>query len=204
VPSSANTEQRIRFRNAVLESDLPPSAKLVAIVYESYAGVDTDQVWVTPENLRRRTSLQSDDTIIRHRKKLVDGGWLELVAPATYGYCARYRLTVPHPQAAANVPVNLDNLTDRPGDGLNLHHPESESAVGGHRESVPNSNHNNDRKQCDPPDPPGTPFGAPGASDDEASSSRAQPTQVIDVEAAKREARRAAAAAPAAFRNRRS
>lgn len=129
---SANTLRRIKFRNAVLESKLPAGAKLVALVYESFGGTDMDAVWVTEESLQRRASM-SRDTVIRHRKKLVDLGWLVLVTRATPDRCARYRLVV--------------------GDGLNLRERASDSATSQDWESDPNSDQNNDQEQCVPPTP---------------------------------------------------
>lgn len=149
MPGRENTFRRIDFRNAVWQSDLPASAKLLALAYESWAGVDTREVWVTDEHLRKRTSF-SHDTISRHRKTLVGLGWLQLVSAAMPGRCARYRLAIPRGHAPANDTADTISgvLDPEQVDGrLILRDEASDSAYEDSRRSDANSNHNKNQEQ---------------------------------------------------------
>lgn len=89
---TGNRWPRDAFAEAVWTSRLPSSQRLVALAFADHAH-DGDESWLTYDRLQERTGL-SRDSVARHLRGLVDGGWLVLLRRRRCG-SGVYRLTVP-------------------------------------------------------------------------------------------------------------
>lgn len=85
---------RYKWRDAVLESGLTSTEKIVALVFEWHASQGTGRVWCAPERLQAMTSLgrtSCKSTV----QRLVVLGWLTVIEKARQHRAARYALTIP-------------------------------------------------------------------------------------------------------------
>lgn len=110
---------RYKWRDAVLESDLTATEKVVALVFEWHASQNTVRVWCAPERLQRLTSLGRTASK-RAVQLLVSSGWLTVTEQARQHRAARYALTIPRGSGGDPLEEFRGSLEDARGslDGI--------------------------------------------------------------------------------------
>jgi len=86
----------IRLIDKVLDLDLPPSEKLVLVVFAEAANDETGESWWSHEKMARRCS-KSKRGFEKVLKNLLDGGWLK--KEKKYGRANHYFLTLDNPKS---------------------------------------------------------------------------------------------------------
>lgn len=90
---TAITERQM-WTDAVWDSDLSTTEKIVALCYAKFAGRTWPESWVAGSQLGRNTSLKSKDARIRAVWKLVVKGWLIPFRKTRHGAYV-YQLVIP-------------------------------------------------------------------------------------------------------------
>ena len=89
---------RFAWVRAIQDSDLKPTATLVAYAFGQFIGADkknpADTVWLSLSELQRITRL-SRDAANRGSRALRDAGWLVAVIPAAQHRSVLYRAVIP-------------------------------------------------------------------------------------------------------------
>jgi hypothetical protein len=81
---------RYVWRNALFASTLRPAERLVALAFEQYMNGKSASAWPSKKTLALATGL-SDRTVQSALHGLVEGGWLEVAAPASQHRPTTYR-----------------------------------------------------------------------------------------------------------------
>lgn len=105
---------RYKWRDAVLESDLTATEKIVAVVFEWHASKGTERVWCAPERLQALTSLGRTASK-RAVQRLIQLGWLAVTEPARQHRAARYALTIPRGSGSDPLSESRGSLEDTRG-----------------------------------------------------------------------------------------
>ena len=92
-----STTPRQKWTDAVWESNLTPTQRLVAHAFARYASRGLDDVWLAQSHLCEITGL-TKPTAAKTTRALVDLGWLVRTEPARQRRSARYGLTFPSGQ----------------------------------------------------------------------------------------------------------
>src|SRR5690625_2584272 len=90
----AKLTPRMKWTDAVWESDLTSTQKLVALTYAKYAGASMDDVWVVMPRLMELTSL-ARATIQRALRVLEREGWLVVIQRSSQHRSTHYALRIP-------------------------------------------------------------------------------------------------------------
>lgn len=121
---STSPTPRQMWRDEIWNADgLTASQKLVALVFEKFAGRGVGSVFATRAELIRLTSL-SRTTVIACVKALVERGYLVEVEPARQHRSTRYRLETPR---RGSFPAPLDSTSGTAPDPLSK--PRGSSSV---------------------------------------------------------------------------
>jgi|GEM_PF-3008073 len=105
---------RYKWRDAVLESDLTSTEKLVALVFEWHASQGTGRVWCAPERLQAMTSL-GRTACKRAVQHLISLGWLTVTEQARQHRAARYALIIPRGSGGDPLDETRGSLEDTRG-----------------------------------------------------------------------------------------
>lgn len=114
---------RVLWSEAIWESDLKPTQRLLALAYADHARNEAT-AWVAYPRLMARTGL-SRDTVARQLGALVEAGWLTLERSARQHRAAVYRLSYPSAQQSDHRTAERPNLEPQQSDHRT---PEGESA----------------------------------------------------------------------------
>lgn len=96
----ATVTPRQRWTDAIWESELTPTQRLVAHAFARYASRGLDEVWLAQSHLCKITGF-TKPTAMKATRALVDLGWLVVIEPARQRRPARYMLTTPSGQVTS-------------------------------------------------------------------------------------------------------
>jgi hypothetical protein len=100
----------IDWLNTIWETNLPPSAKLVACCLRRYMNSQNDMAWPAVGRITGECGFKSDRTTQAHLKTLCEEGWLSIVGTGPHGtikYQAATPAKIAPPQITTDTPANI-------------------------------------------------------------------------------------------------